>query len=120
MPSNPYDEQGNPIQNNTAQDGGTVTSTAPAQSFGGNQGATPGAGNTAAADGSQRKGSGRFANLQAYVKANEGAGQQLGARVQNQTSREADQFKNTIQQGSAGLSSTLNDADAKFATGNQY
>lgn len=93
MPSNQYDESGNPIENGNVQDGIT-TSTAPtnAPSFGGGvqtQGSNPAAG-------PQKKGSGRFANLQAYVKANEGAGQQLGSRIEKQAANQVNSFNNQI------------------------
>ena len=55
----------------------------------------------------QPKGSGRFTNLQKYVTANQGAGQQIGQRIGSQVTNQSNQVREGIAQAKTGFQSQV-------------
>lgn len=68
-----------------------------------------------------QQGSGRFTNLQKYINANQGAGEQIATRINNQTNRDYDTFNTNLADKNQAIQSGIDMGNNLINTqGKQY
>lgn len=68
----------------------------------------------------QRQGSGRFANIQKYVKANQGGGQQIGQKLESSVQKESDKIREGIQSSQQQFQQNVQKTQEDINKANQY
>lgn len=68
----------------------------------------------------QRQGSGRFTNIQKYVKANTGGGQQIGQKLESSVQKESDKIREGIQSSQQQFQQNVQKTQEDINKANQY